>query len=107
MRLPVLIAILAVAVPAGLPAGSASAQFFEGQSVLFGRPHGSIHEGRWCAREQTGADRIEENCVFDSFDACRRLVTQGNRGFCTENPAYAAGYGGPPRRKNKKKRRAY
>ena len=37
MRLSVLIAALAVAAPIGLCAGSASAQFFEDQSVLFGR----------------------------------------------------------------------
>ena len=102
MRLPILIAVLAAA---GLHAAPASAQMFEGQSVLFGRPHGSVYEGRWCAREDIGAGRVEENCHYDSFEACRRSVVQGNRGFCTENPAYAAGYGGAPRRK--KKRRAY
>ena len=102
MRRSMLIAVLA-ATACAVPA---SAQMFQDQSVLFGRRHGYVYEGRWCARENTGAARIEENCQYDSFEACRRAVIQGNRGFCTENPAYAAGYGGePPRRK--KKRRAY
>ena len=103
MRLRILFAVLAVAAPLGLSAGAASAQYFEGQSILFGRPHGSIYEGRWCARENAGGQRIEENCIFDSFEACRRQVIQGNRGFCTQNPAYGA-YRAPVR---KKKRRAY
>jgi hypothetical protein len=51
MRLSILVAAIAVAAPIGLYAGTASAQFFEGQSPLFGRPHGSVYEGRWCARQ--------------------------------------------------------
>ncbi|MCX7311807.1 MAG: hypothetical protein WCG92_07805 [Hyphomicrobiales bacterium] len=104
MRLRILLSVLVVAAPLGLPAGAASAQYFEGQSILFGRPHGSVYEGRWCARENVGGQRIEENCIFDSFESCRRLVIQGNRGFCTQNPAYGA-YRDPPVRK--KKRRTY
>ena len=104
MRLSALIAALIVAAPLGLCAGSASAQMFEDQSPLFGRRHGYVYEGAWCARENIGGS-IQEDCTFDSFEACRRLVIQGNRGFCTQNPAYVAGYGGPPQRK--KKRRAY
>ena len=42
MRYLLLIAALAVALPVGLCAGSASAQF-TGQSVLFGRLH--VYEG--------------------------------------------------------------
>ena len=103
MRLSVLIAALAIAAPVGLFAGSASAQFFQGQSILFGRPHGSVYEGRWCAREQTGGGRVEEDCTFDSFEQCRRLVIQGNRGFCTQNPAFVAGYGSEPQRKKKRR----
>jgi hypothetical protein len=102
MRLPTLLAALALAAPIGLCAGSASAQFFEGQSILFGRLHGSVYEGRWCARENIGGS-IQEDCTFDSFELCRQAVVQGNRGFCTQNPAFA-GYREPPLRK--KKRRA-
>ena len=106
MRLPVLFAALAIAAPIGVFTGSASAQYFENQGILFGRPWGSVYEGRWCANEQTGGGRVEENCHYESFERCRQAVIQGNRGFCTENPAFAAGYGGPPLRK-KKRRRAY
>ena len=103
MRLSVLLAALTVAAPIGLCAGSASAQFFEDQSILFGRRHGYVYEGVWCARENIGGGSVQEDCTFDSFEACRRLVIQGNRGFCTQNPAFT-GYGEPPLRK--KKRRA-
>ena len=104
MRLSILIAALAVAAPLGLGAGSASAQFFEDQSPLLGRRHGYVYEGAWCAREQTGGGRVEEDCTFDSFEACRRLVTQGNRGFCTPNPAFT-GYDERPVRKKRRTRR--
>ena len=106
MRIPVLIVALAVAAPAGLFAGSASAQFFQDQSILFGRPHGSVYEGAWCANEQTGGGRVEENCHYDSFERCRQAVIQGNRGFCTQNPAFAGFDERAYRKKQKKKRRA-
>ena len=102
MRLSVLIAALAVVAPIGLCAGSATAQFFEDQSVLFGRRHGTVYEGRWCAREDTGGSRVEENCHYDSFEACRRQVIQGNRGSCTQNPAFT-GYDVRPTRKKKRR----
>ena len=54
MRLSVLIAALAVAAPLGLCFGSSSAQIFQDQSVLFGRRHGYVYEGAWCAREDIG-----------------------------------------------------
>ena len=101
MRLSILVAAVAVAAPIGLYAGTASAQFFEGQSLLFGRPHGSVYEGRWCANQDTGG-RIEAECHFDSFEECRRLAIQGNRGFCTQNPAFT---GLPQRPLRSKKRR--
>jgi hypothetical protein len=81
MRFLLLIAALAVALPVGLCAGSASAQF-TGQSVLFGRLH--VYEGPWCAYSNTGADRVEEDCSFRSFEACNREASR-NRGFCTQN----------------------
>ena len=101
MRLPVLIAVLVVATPGVLCAGSASAQFFEGQSVLGGRIH--VYQGRWCAYNNTGADRVEEDCSFNSFEACNREASL-NRGFCVQNPAYA---GPPPRPSRKHKRRSH
>ncbi len=106
MRLPVLFAALAIAAPIGVFTGSASAQYFEDQGILFGRPWGSVYEGRWCANEQTGGGRVEENCHYESFERCRQAVIQGNRGFCTQNPAYAGFEERTHRKKPKKKRRA-
>ena len=103
MRVRILLATLAVAAPIGLCPGVASAQYFQDQSILFGRPHGSVYEGRWCANQNTGG-RIEEECHFDSFEQCRRLAVQGNRGFCTQNPAYAAYPRYEPRRKKRVRR---
>ena len=104
MRLSVLIAALAVAAPLGLCAGAASAQLFEDQSVLFGRRHGYVYEGAWCASENIGGN-VQEDCTFDSFELCRRAVIQGNRGFCTQNPAFAGYYGRPVRKKMRRARR--
>jgi hypothetical protein len=104
MRLSILVAAVAVAAPIGLCAGSASAQFFEGQSLLFGRPYGSVYQGRWCANQNTGG-RMEEDCHFDSFEQCRRLAVQGNRGFCTQNPHYVPRPGFEPRRKKRYRHR--
>jgi hypothetical protein len=101
MRLSVLIAALAIAAPIGLCAGSASAQFYQGQSVIGGRPLGSGYQGRWCAQQNIGGGAVQEDCSFDSFEACRREVTQGNRGFCGQNPAFR-GYREPPPRKKKR-----
>jgi hypothetical protein len=101
MRRSSLIAALAVAAPIGLCAGSASAQFFEGQSILGGRPHGSVYEGRWCAQENIGGGAVQEDCSFDSFEVCRRLVIQGNRGFCGQNPAFRGDRQPPPRKKKR------
>jgi hypothetical protein len=103
MRLSVLIAALAVAAPLGLGAGAAPAQLFEDQSVLFGRRHGYVYEGAWCARENIGGGNVQEDCTFDSFERCRQAVIQGNRGSCTQNPAFVAGYGGEPQRKKKRR----
>jgi len=96
MRLPALIAVLVVAAPIGLCAGSASAQFFQDQSVLFGRRH--AYEGPWCAHSNSGGDRVEEDCGFNTFEACRRAVLGENSSFCTQNPAFD-GYPQPVRKK--------
>ena len=99
MRLSFLFAALAIAAPFGFYAGSASAQFYEDQSIVFGRRH--LHEGAWCARENVGGGTVQEDCSFDSFERCRRLVIQGNRGFCTQNPAFAGYHERPIRKKTR------
>ena len=100
MRLRSLLIALAISAPVGFYAGSASAQF-QDQSILFGRRHGYVYEGVWCARENIGGS-IQEDCTFDSFDNCRLAVVQGNRGFCTQNPAFT-GYHERPLRKKKRR----
>src|SRR5215467_11897336 len=95
MRVSFLIGALIVIAPIGLCTGlePANADF------LFGTRH--PYEGAWCARTNTGAGRVEEDCIFDSFEACRRTVISGNRGFCTQNPAFT-GYPQHPIRKKKR-----
>jgi len=51
-------------------------------------PASARGNGAWCARTNTGAGRVDENCGFKSIEACRRWVLGGNRGFCSPNPAY-------------------
>ena len=103
MRLRILFAALAIAAPVGLSAGSASAQYYQDQSIVFGRRH--LHEGAWCARENVGGGTVQEDCSFDSFELCRRLVIQGNRGFCTQNPAFTGYHERPIRKKKRRARR--
>jgi hypothetical protein len=97
MRFSCLIAALVVAAPIALGSGPASANAFD---ILFGNRH--PYEGPWCAQMDTGAGRVEEDCTFDSFEACRQMVISGNRGFCMRNPAFT-GYEQRPA--SKKKRR--
>ena len=79
MRFSVLIVALVLAGTAG---GSASAQFFEGQSYIGGRIHG--RQGPWCANNYASDDRVEEDCSFGTFAACNREARLNN-GFCTQN----------------------
>ena len=71
MRFSFLVAGLIISAPVSLYAGPASA-----------------NAAAWCARVNTGAGRVQENCIFNSIEACRRTVLSGNRGFCTRNPAF-------------------
>ena len=98
MRVSFLIGALLVIAPIGLCAGLQPANAFD---FLFGtrRPY----EGAWCARTNTGAGRVEEDCFFDSFEACRRTVISGNRGFCTPNPAFAGNPEKPIRKRKHRK----
>ena len=97
MRLSSLIAAVVVAAPIALCAGPASAGALD---LLLGtrRPY----EGPWCARTDSGAGRIEEDCTFNSFEACRQMVISGNRGSCTQNPAFSGQIRQPPRKKKRR-----
>ena len=98
MRVSCLIGALIVVAPIGLCACLEPANAFD---FLFGtrRPY----EGAWCARTNTGAGRIEENCVFDSLEACRRTTISGNRGFCSPNPAFVGSNENPNRKRKRYK----
>lgn len=104
MRVSVLIAALAIAAPIGLDAGQASAQFFEGQGVVFGRYH--VYQGAWCGHQDTGGQNVEEDCSFDTFEHCRWAVMGVNNAFCTPNPAFTGYHGrnyGSAHKKKKKR----
>jgi hypothetical protein len=95
MRFSILIAAV-VALPIGVFAGPAHADPFD---LLFGTRH--PYEGAWCAQVNTGAGRIEEDCTFKSLAACRQMVISGNRGFCTQNPAFNNQYEQPARKRKR------
>jgi hypothetical protein len=46
------------------------------------------YEGPWCANVSVGAKGIVHDCRYRSFEECAPNVIAGNRGFCTQNPAW-------------------
>jgi hypothetical protein len=86
MRRSILLLIVAIVAPTGLGAGSASAQWFEGQSIIFGRRTGP--QAPWCSNENIGGGHVQEDCSFNSFEQCRRVAMGANNTFCTQNPRY-------------------
>jgi hypothetical protein len=86
MRRSILLLVVAAAAPIGLCAGSASAQFLEDQSFLFGRRSGP--QAPWCSNENIGGGTVQEDCSFNSFEQCRRVAMGVNNTFCTQNPRY-------------------
>lgn len=94
MRFTSLAAALLVAAPVAFSAGAASAGTF---NSFLGERH--RYEGRWCAQMNYGAGYMREDCSFDSFERCTDMVIAGNRGFCTQNPAFARIDAPPPRKR--------
>ena len=108
MRLPVVIAALAVLAPLGFGLGADAAssrpfQPFQGQSVLGGRPN--TPKAGWCANSTSSVDHVEEDCSFDTFSACQRALVNPNSGYCTRNYVYAGPPPAPPRKKKRKVQR--
>jgi hypothetical protein len=95
LRVSFLTAALVVFAPISLCAGPASADALD---AVFGTRH--PYEGPWCAYMNTGAGRVEEDCTIESLAVCRQMVIAGNRGFCTQNPAF--NYSEYPIRKKKR-----
>lgn len=99
MRISLVIAILVVAVPPGLSTSPAAAQFFQGQTWWGGRPN--TPKAPWCLNLNSGADRVEEDCSFNSFADCQRALGNPNNGFCTQTSTYAPPPPSPRRQKRK------
>lgn len=54
----------------------------------------------WCGVISLGETGAYWDCRYPTFEACRPNVIAGNRGFCTQNPAYGGpAPAGKPRRK--------
>ena len=45
-----------------------------------------IHQGPWCSQVPTTGGEIAVDCEWDTLEQCRRAITGGTRGFCTQNP---------------------
>ena len=58
-----------------------------------------IHQGPWCSQIPTAGGEIAEDCEWDTLAQCRRAITGGNRGFCTQNPNW---HGKAPAKKKKR-----
>ena len=50
---------------------------------------GRLPEAPYCAYT-TVVDTVVANCHLPSYEACRREVLAGNRGYCGPNPRYVA-----------------
>ncbi len=85
MRLSGVIAALLVAAPLGLGVPAAAQPFvpFEGQTWWGGRPN--TPPAGWCLNLNSGAGRVEEDCSFTSYRACRFALGNPSNGFCTQS----------------------
>ena len=69
--------------------------------MLFGRRHGYVYEGAWCAREDIGGS-IQEDCTFNSFERCRQRGDPGQPRLLHAEPGLRRRLtGGQPRRGKK------
>ena len=97
--------IAALFVIATLGVGTVAArpfQPFEGQSIWGGRFN--TPKAPWCMNFNSGADRVEVDCSYSSFQACQFALGNPNNGFCTQTYVNAGPPSAPP---NKKKRRIH
>jgi hypothetical protein len=60
----------------------------------------TIGDAPWCAVTNTGADRYEWDCEYDTVRDCTPYVIAGNRGFCQMNPYYRPAPAALPYRKH-------
>jgi hypothetical protein len=86
-----LLGVIAAATLAGIEPGSAS---------ILGDPP---DRGAWCLRYDIGGGAVQENCRFESFEACNRERSLwGSTASCTQNPAFR-GYWDEDRPRTRKK----
>lgn len=50
-------------------------------------------QGPWCAVVSMGWGDAQWDCRYASIEDCRPNVIAGNRGFCTQNPAWPGWHG--------------
>lgn len=50
---------------------------------------GYYDDGPWCANVSVGRGVMAKDCHYRSAEECSPNVIAGNRGFCTQNPAWA------------------
>lgn len=108
MRLCGVIAALLVAAPLGLGVPAAAQPLplpFQGQTWWGGRPN--TPSAGWCLNLNSGFGRVEEDCSFASYRACRFALGNPSNGFCTQSYAYANPPPPPPRKSKKKRRVQY
>jgi len=81
--------------------GIAPANAFGWGDLLGGPPD----RGAWCLRYDIGAGTVNENCRFESFEACNHeRPFFGTTAFCTQNPHFM-GYEQEKRPRPRKKHR--
>src|SRR5689334_4910431 len=67
-------------------------------------PSHAYYMGPWCGVYTIGPGSVSEKCDYRTFEACRRDIVAGNRGFCRQNGYFFQGYApeGPyPRKKHR------
>jgi hypothetical protein len=53
---------------------------------------GYYDDGPWCANVSLGHGAMSKDCHYRTVEECSPNVIAGNRGFCTQNPAWAGWY---------------
>ena len=72
-------------------------------ATLLGSGPSTAVEGRYCAVVFNGEGAVKEICHFNSFEACRLEVVNGNRGTCGNNPRWAGAQGEAPLKRKQRR----
>lgn len=85
MRLPLLLAAVAVA------------------SLGSVQPGAAAYQGPWCAHRLLGGGFVENNCQMMTYEQCRANIFATGGAWCTQNPWYVPP-AGPAKRKTKRRK---